>query len=788
MIRALDRKLLRDLWRLKGQAIAIGAVMAVGLAMFVAYFSTFTSLQATQRTYYEQYRFADAFASVTRAPLALRERLLALPGVAQVELRVVADVTLDIAGFDEPATGRLVSIPVPHRPMLNDLYLRRGRHLAAGQPDEVLVSESFALAHGLGPGSIVGALINGRRRQLRIVGVALSPEYVYTVRPGEVIPDARRYGIFWMDREALAAAFDMTGGFNDVAVAFTRDAREAAVLAAIDTVLRPYGGLGALPRRLQVSDWSLSNELAQLRGFGLLVPSIFLAVAAFLINVVLTRIVSVQREQIAALKALGYSDGEIGAHYVKWSLVVAIGAAVVGIAAGRWMGSGIVGMYNDFFRFPHLLYAMPAGVVAASLAVSVVASVAGATGAVARAVRLPPAEAMRPEPPARFRASLLERAGLDVLLGPAARMVVRNLERQPVRALTSVLGIALSSSMLVLGLFFADAMDEMLRVQFDLVQRQDVTVGFVEPRQSSALHELRRLPGVLAVEPMRGVAVRLHVGHRSRQLAITGVPDHPVLQRVVDVAGRVVPVPARGLVLSRALADALAVRPGEAVGIEVLEGRRPFLQVPVTGVIDEYLGLAAYMHVEALHALLQEGDVVSGAHLLVDPREQAALHARLKAMPAVGGVALTRAMIESFNETMGETMGVMIAFNVLFASIIAFGVVYNAARVSLSERSRELASLRVLGFTRLEISAILLGELGALTIVAIPIGLALGYGLAALVVSAFDTEMYRFPVIVSMRTYAAAATVTIVAAVTSGLLVRRQLDRLDLVAVLKTRE
>ncbi len=788
MVRALDRKLLRDLWRLKGQAVAIGAVMAVGLAMFVAYFSTFTSLEATQLAYYERYRFADVFATVKRAPLSLRARIAEIPGVSQVELRVVADVTLDVEGLAEPATGRLISIPVPHRPALNDLFLRRGRHLEPGRPDEVLVSESFALAHGFGPGSTVSALINGRRRRLQIVGVALSPEYVYTMRPGEVIPDAKRFGIFWMDRQALGAAFDMEGGFNDVALTLAPGAREPDVIAALDRLLRPYGAFGAIPRRLQVSNWSLTNELAQLRGFGLLVPMIFLAVAAFLLNVVLTRIVSVQREQIASLKALGYSNREVGAHYVKWALVVAAGASVVGVLAGAWMGRGIIGMYNDFFRFPLLLYETSPAVVAACIATSFAAAVGGAVGAVRRAVRLPPAEAMRPEPPARFRRSIVERVGLYRFLGPGARMVVRHIERQPVRALISILGIGLSAAMMVLGLFFLDAMDEMLRVQFDLVQRQDLTVAFVEPRASSALHGLRRLPGVLAVEPMRSVPARLRAGHLSRQLAVTGMPDTPRLQRVVDLEGRVVHLPAAGLVLSRALADALRVGPGSAVDIEVLEGRRVTRRVVVTATVEEYLGLSAYMSADALHALLQEGGIVSGAHLLIDPRAEDELYARLKILPAVAGVALTRAIVESFNETMGEQMDVMITFNVLFASIIAFGVVYNAARVSLSERSWELASLRVLGFTRAEISAILLGELAVLTIVAMPIGLAIGYALAALVVSMFETEMYRFPVMVSPRTYAAAVVVTLTAAAVSGLIVRRQLDRLDLVGVLKTRE
>jgi putative ABC transport system permease protein len=454
-VSALDRKLLRDLWRLKGQAIAIGAVMAVGLAMFVAYFSTFTSLHATQQAYYERYRFADVFASVERAPLSLRGRITEIPGVAQVELRVVADVTLDVEGLSEPATGRLISMPVPHRPMLNDVFLRRGRLVEPGRSDEVLVSESFAIAHGLGPGSTVPALINGRRRHLQVVGVALSPEFVYTVRPGELIPDAKRFGIFWMDRQALGAAFDMESGFNDVALTLVPGASEPAVIAALDRLLLPYGAFGAIARRLQISNWSLSNELAQLRGFGLLVPMMFLAVAAFLLNVVLTRIVSVQREQIAALKALGYSNGEIGLHFVKWGLVVAVGASAAGILAGAWMGRGIIGMYNDFFRFPLLLYRMSPGVALLGVAIRLSSAVAGAGGAVGRAVRLPPAEAMRPEPPARFSISVVERIGLHRFLGPGARMVVRHIERQPVRALTSILGIALSAAMMVLGLFWS---------------------------------------------------------------------------------------------------------------------------------------------------------------------------------------------------------------------------------------------------------------------------------------------------------------------------------------------
>jgi putative ABC transport system permease protein len=788
VVRALDRKLLRDLWQLKGQALAIAAVIGAGVAMFIAYLSTFASLQRSQDQYYDRYRFADVFAPLARAPLSLRSDIAAIPGVQAIETRVVANVTLDVPRLDEPALGRLVSIPVPARPMLNALVLRRGRLPETGRSDEVLASEAFVNANQLAPGDTVGAIINGRRRALRIVGVALSPEYIISIRPGELIADDRRFGILWMERRALATAFDMEGGFNDVALTLEPGAELTAVIDALDRLLQPYGGLGAIPRSLQVSSWTIANELKQLRSLALAIPIVFLGVAAFLLNVVLTRIVSVQREQIAALKALGYANREIGWHFVKWSLAVGCTGSLLGIAGGMWMGSKMTGLYNLYFKFPDLDYRLAGPVVVAAVAVSLAAAVLGALGAVRRAVRLPPAEAMRPESPPRYRASLLERFGVGRLFGPPGRMVVRNVERQPVRTLTSVIGIGFASALLVLGLFFLDAIDELMRIQFSVVQRQDVMVSFVEPRSAGAFHELQRLPGVLAVEPARALPVRIRAGHRSRQIALSGLTASPQLQRVVDIADGPLTLPPSGLVLSRTLADLLGVAAGDTVDIEVLEGWRPRRSLRVARLVDEHLGLSAYMDAAAVNRLMREAGTLSGAYLLVDPAHERALHQRLKAIPSVAGVALTRAALETFRKQMDETVGVFVGFNILFASTIAFGVVYNAARISLSERSRELASLRVLGFTRAEISSILLGELALLTLAGVPIGLAMGAGLARLLMKTFDTELYRFPVVIDAGTYATAAVVTLLAALVSGLLVRRKLDHLDLVQVLKSRE
>jgi putative ABC transport system permease protein len=787
-IRMLDRKLLRDLWAMKGQALAIAAVIGAGVAMFVTYLSNFDSLRRTRATFYEVARFADVFASLKRAPSNLEPRFAAIPGVESVATRVVADVTLDVPGMKEPATGRLISLPERGRPPLNDVFLRRGRWIDSTRPDEVLASEIFCEAHGFKTGDRVAAVINGRRRWLTIVGIALSPEYVYAIRPGEIIPDRRQFGIFWMGRRALASAFNMEGGFNDVSIALAKDASAPDVIAAVDGLIEEYGGRGAMPQSLQPSAWTLDNELRQLQTFGFILPLIFLGVAAFILNVALTRALALQRTQIAALKALGYTNAELGWHYIKWALAIAAGGALAGVACGAWLGSGLIALYNQYFRFPILDYHLSAGVAVASVFGSLIVAALGAQSAVRHAVRIPPAEAMRPEPPARYRRSFLERSWSRFRITPATRMILRNLERQPVRSTISIVGIAFAVAVLFVGLAFIDVMEKLLNEQFVLGMRQDATVAFVEPRSTRALHAVEHFPGVMDVEPVRSVPVRLRAGHRSRTLAITGLPAAPRLNRVVNRDGRGVALPPHGLVLSAMLGRILDVAIGETLQVEVLEGARPVREVPLVALVDDSMGLQAYMRIDAVRGLLREGGVITGAALTLDPAAVDRFYASVKLVPAVAGVALTTVTLQNFRETMAENMNLQIMVNVMFAGIIAFGVVYNSARVSLSERERELASLRVLGFTRAEISLILLGELALLTLAALPLGAVIGYLLGQLISAGFNNEVYRLSFVVTPATVAWSFLVVIAAAFVSGLVVRRRLDRLDLVAVLKTRE
>jgi putative ABC transport system permease protein len=787
-VSALNRKLLRDLIAMKGQALAIAMVVAAGVSMYVMYLSTFESLRATREAYYDRQRFADVFASLKRAPIRVANEIAAIPGVSAIEARVAANVTLDMEQLAEPATARLVSIPATRRPRVNDLFLRRGRWIEPGRPDEVLASEGFVTAHRLVPGDRVPAVINGRLRHLTIVGVALSPEFVYTIPPGDLVPDDRRYGVFWMDQQALAAAFDMEGGFNDLVLTMAPDASQQEAISRIDRLLEPYGGLGAIPRALQLSHWTVENELAQLQTFGYLLPLIFLLVAAFILNVALTRALALQRPQIAALKALGYNNLAIGWHYLKWALAIGAGGVLIGIGGGAWLGDLIIDMYNTFFRFPELRFSVPVRVMAGASILTMIAAGSGAFGAVRRAVAVPPAEAMRPEAPARYRRTLFETPFVSRQLGNAGRMVLRNVTRHPLRAAASIFGIAFAVAILMIGFVFSDAIEQLIHTQFWEADRQDVTVSYVEPRSSAARHALARLPGVVSVESQRMVPVRIRSGHRERYLSVTGVSPTQRFKRIVDRNGHPIRMPPTGVVLSLMLANVLGIAPGDTVSLEVLEGYRPVRRAAVTGIVDDILGLSAYMNIDALHEMMREGDVSTGALLLVDSSQESTLSRELKEIPAISGVGFKRAILRSFRETMAANMNLSIFINLLFASVIAFGVVYNAARVSLSERSRELASLRVLGFTRAEISFILMGELALLTIAALPIGALFGYSLSAAIVYSIDSEVYRFPLYVSRQAVAVSCLGIIAASVVSGLMVRRRLDQLDLVAVLKIRE
>ena len=785
---AIHRKLLRELWQLKTQILSIALVVATGVMTVVTMRGSYESLVAAQQDFYQQTRFADVWVNLRRAPETLQSRLTDIPGVAIAETRISFLATLDLEGLDAPATGRFVSLPELRRPALNDIQIRQGRYLEPGAPDEVIISEKFAQARGLRPGDQIRAIINGRARDLDIVGTAVSPEHIYAMPPGGIMPEDERYGVLWMGERALGPAYDRDGAFNEAFVRMTPGANPREVIDGLNNLLRPYGGFGAYPRRDQPSHMILQAELDQNRIMGTAIPAIFLAVAVFLLHLVLGRLIATQRGEIAVLKAFGYRDSEVGLHYLQFAMAAVLLGIVLGAAGGVMLGQGYIDLYGEYFELPGLTYRVSWPLLLTASLISLLGAATGAINAVLKAVRLPPAEAMRPEPPASFKAGWLESSGLTRLLPSSARMIIRNLERRPWQCLMSSMGIALSVAILVIGFFLFDGVRYLMDLQFREAQREDVSVNFHEQQSARVLHELWQLPGITQVEPWRSAPARIRHGHRYRDTAIQGMPPDGDLRRLVTTRGEIFRLPANGVVLSRLVAESLGVQTGDSVRVELLEGQRHERDVLVSGVVDDFMGLSAYMNQQALDELTGEPQLISGAYLLVADNDRASLYQRLKNMPMVAGVASPQEMLESFEVEMARSIFISVGFLVGFASVITVGVVYNGARIALSDRGRELASLRVIGFHRNEVAILLLGEQAIITLLAIPLGWGIGYGLSWLVVQSMETDMFRLPYVVNPETWMYSGIITLMAAAASGLAVRRRLDRFDLVSVLKTRE
>jgi putative ABC transport system permease protein len=788
LLSPLDRKLLRDLERLWAQALAIALVIASGVALLIMALTTIEALEETTGAYYERYGFADVFAEVTRAPEGLSKEAAALEGVKAVETRIVRLATLDLPNFEEPATARVVSLPERGEARLNRLVLRAGRLPQSGRDEEAVLLETFAQAHGLRPGDNLSVILNGVRRELRVVGLALSPEFVYVIAPGGLMPDDLRFGVIWMGRDALAAAYDMKEAFNELSLTLLRGADPQSVIAPLDRLLSPYGGAGAYGREDQVSNWFLQNEIDQQKNMAGILPAIFLAVAAFLTQMVMSRIIATERSEIGLLKAFGYSDLAVGWHYAKMVLAIGLAGVAIGFVAGSWLGHFNTRLYAEFYHFPFLLYRPGAESYAIAAMVSLSAALGGSLLAVSKAATLPPAEAMRPPAPPVFRRTRVSGTAAARFLDEPSRMIARRIIRWPLRALASATGIALSLAVLFLALQWTDAIDKIIEENFFHAQRQDATLALVEKQEARSINDLAALPGVLSLETALSVSGRISKGPVSRRQAIMGLSSAAQLSPIYDVKRGVIAPPPEGILLSTMLAGILGVKPGEQVYLEVLEGRRPAALMTVAGVFESYIDAPIYMEARALSRFLGESPQVNLAQLRIDGTEKAAFFAAVKETPMISAVSFRSATIASFRATVGETIYIFVTFFAVFSCTLAFGVVYNSVRIALSERARELATLRVLGFTRLEIAYVLLGEIGIITVLSLPLGVAAGIGLAWYISKKFATELFRVPLVINDATLGISAAAIIATALVCALLVRRRLDRLDLIAVLKTRE
>ncbi|MBN1365136.1 MAG: ABC transporter permease [Syntrophaceae bacterium] len=787
-MKTLNRKLWREIWLMKGQVFAITLVVISGVATFIMFISTMHSLDFIRNNFYREYNFADVFVNLKRAPESLKYKLKNIKGVKQLETRVSAQAKLDIKGFKESVTAKITSVPDVGEPLVNRLYIRVGRLPDPERDNEVVINETFAQAHGLKLGDQFAAVINGKWKKLTITGIVLSPEFILLMKMGAMTPDFKRYGALWMSRKAISKAYDMEGAFNDVVLTLYPGAQLSDIVRDLDKILGRYGGFGAYGRKDQISHRLLSEEFKQLKTSSRIYPSIFVCVAAFLLNIVMSRTISTQREQIGTLKAFGYSNTDVAIHYAKMVILIISAGVLLGIAVGIWLGKFLGGIYMETYRFPFFIYKLHPEVILAVVLIGAASAIGGTMHSLWRAAKQTPAEAMRPEAPEKYRVSLIEKTGIGRLLSQPSRIIVRNVERKPIKTFLAVIGIATACATMICSGFFKDSVDFMVHIQFVLSQKGDMTVTFVEPTSYKALYEFKRMEGISDGEAFRSVPVKFKYGHRSYKTTVNGIEKDGHLSVLLDKNLQSISLPQSGILLTDYLGEILRVKPGDMLTVETLEGSKSIRQVPVVALARQYLGVMGYMSLNALNRLMNEGNAISGAYLVTDEKYREKLFRSFVEMPRVSDIIVRKNEIYNMYEIMAKAMLFFTFIATIMACSIAFGVVYNSARISLSERSRELSSLRVLGYTQGEIAYILLGELGFITLVAIPLGFIIGYWICAYVAYALTSDLYRVPLVIEMNTYAQAAAVVLVSAFISGLIVRRKLNNLDLVAVLKTRE
>lgn len=788
MVSPLDRKLLRDLWRMRTQGLAIGLVVAVGVMLLVMMSGLVESLEETRRAYYERYRMSDVFAPVVRAPDRVLAQLAAINGVSAVEGRIAGGALIEMPGSELPVQARAVSLPDFGEPRLNAVYLSAGRWIDRRRTDEILLLNSFANAHGLEPGDRLSATMHGARRSFVIVGIAQAPEFLYTTAPGELVPDDSRFGVIWMSRSAMGAAYDLDGAFNEALLDIGNESDLPAVLDAVDRLLDDYGAVGAYGLEDQFSDRFISEEISGLRASSAGVPPIFLAVAAFLLNIVITRLLQAERQQIGLIKAFGYTNAEVTGHYFKLILAIAVGGAFLGCLLGLAAGAGLIGVYVQYYKFPFLVFEIDPASFLIAVSASVGAAAFGGLFALRQIFSLTPAVAMRPPTPPDYRGMNRISAFITKILDQPSRMVIRRIIRHPGRSIGAIAGVSAGMALSAGMLSVLAGFDETVDTTFSVIDRSDISVSYIDALSDRSLHALSNLEGVIEVEASRTVAAFLRNGNHTYRGGIYGVPPDARLFRAVDSNGQTLTLRGEGIILTPALADILSIQIGETLQIDVRQGRRPQLDLVVTGIAESLLGSPAYMELAELNQALGETNRVTGAYLRIDPAYRDEIYAALDAMPVVAGVSVKQDAREAFQVIMDQGAGAMRFVMAAIAALITFGIVYNTARIAYAESAHDLASLRVIGFSKGEAAFVLLGELGIIILIALPIGAVLGYGLSYAIAEGFSTDLYQIPAVFSPGSLGVAGLAVLAAAIFSGWMVKRDSDRADLVSALKSRE
>ncbi|MBN1591607.1 MAG: FtsX-like permease family protein, partial [Pirellulales bacterium] len=587
--------------------------------------------------------------------------------------------------------------------------------------------------------------------------------------------------------------FDFDGAANQVLGLLDPDTRDEpdAVLDRAEQMLAPYGVFTTTPRRDQPSHKFLSMEIAGLRSFALLMPAIFLGVAAVVLNVLLSRLAEQQRTVVGTLKALGYTDRQIFGHFLKFGGVVGLLGGLVGCIGGYLAADAMTAIYRQFYEFPELVNRVYPSVIFGGLGISLFCAVLGSLRGARAVLRLRPAEAMRPKPPRSGRKILLERMGwFWRRLTSDWRMVLRSTMRNRTRTATGVFAGAMGACLLSSTFMMILALSYLVTFQFRSITRSDIDLTLGHERGEEVLLEAARLPGVDRAEPQLNVPGTFSNGHREKKGAITGLAPQARLTIPRNLEKEPIRIPSDGLAMTRQLAEALGLERGQWVTFQPTKGLRQPVRVPVLEISDSYLGMAVYTDIRFLSRLVGEELAINRIQLSTDrdPAHLAALYHDLKQLPLLEGVDCRTDMVRNLEETLIQNTYASLVPMIIFAGILFFGAILNSSLISLAERQRELATLRVLGYGPWKLGSLLLRESMITTLLGAILGMPLGYGLTMAVARMYASDLFRFPVVSNATVWIATAALAVVYGLSAHLFVQAAVHRMDWLEALQTKE
>jgi len=786
----LGRKLGHFIRRNLGQFLAATAVVMVGIMVYVSMNTAYYNLSQSQSMFYKENNFADYYLQVVKAPEAVVKQIETVAGVKRVTGRIQKDLAI-FKPNNERATARLVSYSLPMDNELNRITLNKGRLFASAQNGsyvETVVDPQFAPANNLNWGDTVTVIVGGRERLLTIVGSASSPEFIYPIKDtANILPDPLNFGIFMVENRQAQQMLDMSGQINQVLLEFSPGADQNQVVKNVEEILKPYGVVASYARKYQISHAVLQGKLDGIASVALYLPLMFLAIAAGIQMIILRRMIKIQRTQIGVMKALGYNNFQIMLHYTIYALAVSILGAAVGIVLGIYMAGGISELFAQYFNLPGGLKSYDLGTISngllLSLGIGIVAGIAGSQGV----LRIQPAESMRPEPPPLTGKSLLEKyPGLWNRLTPAWKMTWRNIGRNRGRFLVTMFGVIFAVSLLIIAFFYNDVVDYMMQKFFYEGETYDITARFDSLINENELTNLIRLEGVRKTEAFLEMPVKISFHDRSADEVLLAYPLDLSMKKLQDASGQLIKVPADGIVINQRTADKLGIKVGDQVEVETRLPIGPIHtdKLTIVGDTQQLFGGGSYISLERANRILQESHLVSGVMLDVEAGQEAVVEEQLKKMLGIASVTDREKEIQNFNESLGVVVS-FVSIMVFFAILLGFAIIYNASVINFAERRRELASLRVIGFTIGEISSLLLKENMILLICGIVLGMPFGRFLVTSYVRSASTDQFSLPVVIYPTTYLFSAIGGIIFVMVAHRFAVREIKNLDMVATLK---